>query len=134
MHNDPYRGLAAVYGHLTRRPPDWIHHPAFSRYDDLDGIVAAVRHDHPDPTDSDTAIRTLIGLSRHDTRAGTVLLHALADEMRARLARSVTHEYRADALGELAAVILEGDPTGTQLGHRYVNRAHNRVHKHHRRV
>lgn len=39
-----------------------------------------------------------------------------------------------DALGDLAAVILEGNSAGVGLGHRFVNRAHNRTNKHHRGV
>ncbi|HRE03212.1 MAG TPA: hypothetical protein PLV68_18075, partial [Ilumatobacteraceae bacterium] len=59
MHPDPYRDLTDAFGHVTRRPPAWTQHPALVGYGDLDGIVAAIRDDHPDPTISDNLIRTL---------------------------------------------------------------------------
>lgn len=134
MYPDPFRDLAVAYRHLVLRPPEWSGHPAFVRYAGLDGIVAAIRDDRPDPAGSDAALRTLAAIAGEDRRAATVALYSLAAELERRLARATTAEYRADALGELAAVILEGDTAGRGVGHRYVNRAHNRTHKHHHRV
>jgi hypothetical protein len=134
MHPDPFRDLEVAYCQLTRRPPDWIRDPALASFNGLDGIVAAIRNDHPDPTASDTVVRTLDALAHHDRRAATVALYSLAAELRRRLNRAATAEYRTDALGELAAVVLEGNTAGAGLGHRYVNRAHNRTNKHHHRV
>lgn len=134
MYPDPFRDLEVAYHYLTRRPPCWVSESALARHGDLDGIVAAIRNDRPDPSDSDAVLRTLAAIARHDRRASTVALHSLAAELRRRLSRAVTGEYRADALGDLAAVILEGNSAGVGLGHRFVNRAHNRTNKHHRGV
>jgi hypothetical protein len=134
MNPDPFRDLTAAYHHLTRRQPSWTRHPDFSDYAGIEGIVAAIRLDQPDPAKSDHTIRALVAIGRTESTAITTLLHALAAELTTRLARTVTIEYRCDALGELAAVILETDLTGPRLGHRLVNRAHNRTHKHHHRV
>lgn len=134
MNPDPYRDLTAAYHHLTRRPPTWTSHPDLAHHDGLGAIVDAVRNDRPDPANSDHTVRTLAAIGRTEPTAITVLLHALAAELTARLARTITVEYRADALGELAAVILESDLDGPRIGHRLVNRAHNRTHKHHHRV
>jgi hypothetical protein len=134
MYPDPFRDLAVAYRHLALRPPVWSGHPALRGYGGLDGIVAAIRDDDPDPTGSDDTMRALAAVARDDRRAATVALYGLAAELERRLSRATTAEYRADVLGELAAVILEGDTAGRGLGHRYVNRAHNRIHKHHHRV
>ena len=134
MQPDPFRDLAVAYRHLVRRPPAWTRHPALCRHGGLDGIVAAIRDDHPDPAGSDAVVRALASISSQDRQAATVILYGLAAELERRLSRATTGEYRADALGELAAVILEGDTAGSGLGHRYVNRAHNRTSKHHHRV
>lgn len=134
MSSDPFRDLDIAYRHLTRRPPHWTQHPSLSRYGGLDGIVAAIRDDHPDSTDSDAIVRTLAAISSHDSRAATVTLHGLVPDLERRISRATTGEFRADALSELAAVILEPDDGGSRLAHRYVNRAHNRIHKHHHRV
>lgn len=134
MYPDPFRDLEVAYRQLTRRPPCWVSEPALVRCGDLDGIVAAIRNDRPDPSDSDTVLRALAAIARHDHDAATVGLYSLSAELRKRLSRAVTGEYRADALGDLAAVILEGNSAGVGLGHRFVNRAHNRTNKHHRGV
>jgi hypothetical protein len=134
MNPDPYRDLVAAYQHLTRRPPAWTAHPDLAYLDGIGAIVNAVRDDQPDPARADHTVRTLVAIGRSDPTAITVVLHALTAELTARLARTVTGEYRADALGELAAVILESDLTGPRIGHRLVNRAHNRTHKQHHRV
>lgn len=134
MSSDPFRDLAVAYQHLIRRPPRWTRHPALARHGGLDGIVAAIRDDQPDSTDSDATLRTLATIGREDGRATTVALYSLVPEVARRISRATTSEFRADALSELAAVILEPDDGRSQLAHRYVNRAHNRVHKHHHRV
>jgi hypothetical protein len=134
MQPDPFRDLAVAYRHLVLRQPAWTSHPVLSQYGGLDGIVFAIRDDHPDPEGSDAVLRALVAVSLQDRRAVTVTLYGLAAELERRLSRATTSEYRADALGELAAVILEGDTAGPRLGHRYVNRAHNRTSKHHHRV
>ena len=102
MYPDPFRDLEVAYHHLARRPPDWIRDPALAGYGDLDAIVAAIRNDHPDASCSDTVLRTLGAIARHDRRAATVALFALAAELRRRVTRAATAEYRSDALGELA--------------------------------
>lgn len=134
MPSDLYRDLARTFEHLTRRPPRWIDHAALSGFGDLDGIVRTIRDDYPDAAASDIAVRTLMTVSTQDRTATTVLLYALSSELRARLRRSATAEFRCDALTDLAAVILEGDTTGRRLGHRFVNRAHNRTSKQAHRV
>jgi hypothetical protein len=134
MPSDPYRDLARTFEHLTRRPPRWIEHAAACGSGDLNGIVKTIRDDYPDAAASDTAVRMLMKISTHDRTATTVLLYALSSELRARLRRSATAEFRCDALADLAAVLLEGDMAGTRLGHRFVNRARNRTSKQHHRV
>ena len=134
MHPDPFRDLAVAYHHVTRRPPAWAQHPTLVAFGGIDGIVAAIRDDQPDPTRSDAALRAVLTVGVGDGRAATVALFSLAAELEQRLSRAATDEYRADALGELAAVILEGNASGSGLGHRFVNRAHNRTHKHHHRI
>lgn len=134
MQPDPFHDLAVAYHHVTRRPPAWTRHHTLSAYGGIDGIVEAIRDDRPNPARSDAALRALLTIGRGDGRATTVALFSLAAELEQRVNRAVTDEYRADALGELAAVILEGSTAGSGLGHRFVNRAHNRTHKHHHRV
>lgn len=133
MNPDPYRDLTAAYNHLTTHPPAW------TRTDTLDSgvtddLVKAIRTDAPDSTRSDETLRTLISIGRTNPTAITVVLYALADDLRHRIARSVTSDYRADALGDLATVILDSDLTPPRLAKRLVNRAHNRTNKQHRRV
>jgi hypothetical protein len=134
MHPDPYQALTAAYHQLTHRPPAWTRQPDLADCGGLDGIVDAIRADRPDPTRSDTTLRTLIAIGHADPTAITVALYALTGRLRARLTRSLTNEYRADTLGDLAAVVLDSDLTGPRLAARLVNRAHNRANKHHHRI
>lgn len=129
---NPYRDLDDAYQRLAR-------HPARRRLPsglggDLDAIVARIRDDTPDSGPSDQTLRSLIVAGRSHPDALTVVLYALAPELRARLSHAATGEYHADALGDLALVVLDGDLDGPRLAHRLVNRAHNRVWHSARRV
>jgi hypothetical protein len=112
---NPYRNLDTAYRHLALRstPPAWQ-----SELGDLDGIVTAIRHDHPDPTASDTMLRRLLAVGRAEPDALTVALYALAPALRARIGRAVTDEYRADALTDLAFVLLDSALDRPRLAHR----------------
>ncbi len=129
---NPYRDLADAYQRLARRParrtipsgPDG----------DLDAVVATIRDDSPDSGPSDLTLRSLVAAGRSDPDALTVVLHALAPQLQARLSHAATDEYHADALGDLALVVLDSDLDGPCLAHRLVNRAHNRVWRSARRV
>lgn len=129
---NPYRDLDAAYQRLTRR-----------RYrrtipggadGDLDTVVATIRDDTPDSSASDRTLRSLIAAGRTNPDALTVVLYALAPELRARLSHAATGEYHADALADLALAVLDSDLGGPGLAHRLVNRAHNRVWRSARRV
>lgn len=124
-----YGTLDAAYQHLTRRPvpPAW--RAELGDFTDLDVVVGAIRDDRPDPRRSDTVLRVLVTLGRRDRAAMTVALYALAPALRARLGRAVTDEYRADALADLAFVLLDSPLDRPGLAHRLVNRAHTRVWK-----
>lgn len=122
-----YDTLELAYRRLARRAPllDWL--TAFGTPDD---VVAVIRNHRPDPTRSDDTLRQLIALTAEHPDALTVALHALAPALRARIGRAITDEYRADALTDLAFVLLDGhalDRPG--LAHRLVNRAHNRTYQ-----
>ena len=134
MNPDPYGELARAYQRLAVRRLAWIGEPSFVNHGGLDGIVAAVRADHPDASASDRLVRRLASIGHEEESAMVVLLYALADELRFRLGRAFTAEYRSDALTDLATVVLEGDLAGPRIGHRLVNRAHTRTHKHHHRI
>lgn len=125
---NPYRDLDEAYQRLARRTipsgPD----------EDLDALVATIRDDTPDSGPSDAALRSQIAAGRTNPDALTVVLHALAPQLRARLSRAATYEYHADALADLALVVLDSDLDGPCLAHRLVNRAHNRVWRSARRV
>lgn len=122
-----YDALDAAFRHLATRPrpPGWqVECPT------LDDLVDAIRDDHPDPARSDTILRRLLAAGRHDPDAWTVVLYALAPALRARIGRAVTAEYRDDALTDLAFVLHDANALERpRLGHRLVNRAHNRTHK-----
>ena len=129
---NPYRDLDDAYqrlaGHRHRRPI--LSGPG----GDLDGIVATIRGYTPDSGPSDQTLRSLIGAGRTNPDALTVVLYALAPELRGRLSRTATGEYHADALGDLALVVLDSDLDRPGLAHRLVNGAHNRVWRNARRV
>jgi hypothetical protein len=129
---NPYRDLDDAYQRLARRParPTILTRQGA----DLDAIVATIRDDTPNSGPSDLTLRSLIAVGRTDPDALTVALYALAPELRARLSRTATGEYHADALGDLALVILDSDLDRPGLAHRLVNRAHNRVWRSARRV
>jgi len=129
---NPYRDLDDAYQRLARRP---ARRTILTRQGaDLDAIVATIRDDTPNSGPSDLTLRALIAAGRTDPDALTVALYALAPELRARLSRTATGEYHADALGDLALVILDSDLDRPGLAHRLVNRAHNRVWRSARRV
>ncbi|MGQ0434056.1 MAG: hypothetical protein ACT452_16820 [Microthrixaceae bacterium] len=119
----PYRQLDAAYQQIqhrhTRRPIPGL--------GDLDAIVNTIRHDTPDCTDSDEAIRDLLSAGRTAPEANTVALHALAPGLAYRISRSATAEYHQDALTELSFVLLYSYMTGARLAHLLVNRAHRRI-------
>lgn len=123
--DDTYRGLR------RRRSPVWV---AGAGAGDLDEAVAAIRNDVPDPTASDRVLRHLIETGRREPDAVTVVLYALAPKLRARLARTVTDEYRSDVLTQLAFVLLDSSLDRDRLAARLINRAHNRAHKADRRT
>lgn len=129
---DPYNALDTAYRQLARRPPTWTTSTGLNG--DLDAIVAAIRNFEPDSDPSDRTLRALIDNGRTRPDALTVVLHALAPRLRARLARTATGEYHTDALTELAFVILDSDLDPPRLAHRLVHRAHNRAWRHARRV
>ncbi|MGH3441170.1 MAG: hypothetical protein ACRDUY_03825 [Nitriliruptorales bacterium] len=129
---NPYRNLDDAYQRLARHPARLT--IASGPDGDLDAIVAAIRDDTPDSEASDQALRHLIAAGRSNRDALTVVLYALAPELRARISRTATGEYHADALGDLALVILSSDLDRRGLAHRLVNGAHNRVWRNARRV
>lgn len=129
---NPYRDLDDAYQRLARHPHRRTIPSGLGG--DLDEIVATIRDDTPDSGPSDQTLRCLIAAGRSDPDALTVVLYALAPELRARLSRTATAEYNADALGDLALVVLDSDLDGPRLAHRLVNRAHNRVWRSARRV
>jgi hypothetical protein len=123
-----YRTLDTEYRHLRRQgvPEHW-------RLDvpSIDALVETIRTDSPC---SDQLLGRLIELAGRDQRAVVVAAYALVPLLRARLGRTVTDEYRSDALTELTIVLLDAPTVGTHLARRLVNRAHTRVHKAARRV
>jgi hypothetical protein len=126
-----YRQLDDAYRRLRRQPcPVWLGDVCEGG---LDGAVAAIRCDRPDSTDSDRVLRTMVEIGRREPDAMTVVLYALAPKLRTRLARTVTDEYRTDALTDLAFVLLDSSFDGARLAARIVNRAHNRAYKGDRR-
>ena len=129
---NPYRDLDDAYRRLVRHPARQV--IPSGPGDDLDAVVAAIRDDSPDSNASDRTLRSLIAAGRTNPDALTVVLYALAPELRARVSRTATAEYHADALGDLALVILDSDLGRPGLAHRLVNRAHNRVWRSARRV
>lgn len=129
---NPYRDLDDAYQRLARHPAR-LAIPS-GPVDDLDAVVAAIQDDRPDSDTSDRTLRSLIAAGRMNPDAFTVVLYALAPELRARVSRTATAEYHADALGDLALVILDSDLDRPGLAHRLVNRAHNRVWRSARRV
>ena len=129
---NPYRDLDDAYRRLVRHPAR-LAIPS-GQVDDLDAVVATIRCDNPDSETSDQMLRSLIAAGRTRPDALTVVLYALAPELRARVSPTATAEYHADALGDLALVILDSDLDRPGLGHRLVNRAHNRVWRSARRV
>ena len=129
---NPYRDLNDAYQRLARHPHR--HTIPSGPGGDLDAIVATIRDDTHDSGPSDLTLRSLIAAGRTDPDALTVVLYALAPELRARLSHAATGEYHADALGDLALVVLDSDLDRPGLAHRLVNRAHNRVWRSARRV
>jgi hypothetical protein len=124
---DLYRQLAGAYHLIAAGPrPPWL---APSIGTDVDAVVAAIRDDSPDPVCSDAILRALLPIARGEPDALTVVMHALAPRLRARLGRAVTAEYRSDALTDLAFVLTDGDFGQPRLVARLVNRAHNRSYK-----
>lgn len=138
---DPYRELEHAYLDIARKPlpHPWLSEPVIAAHKSVTGILDAIRADTHNPAShvqSDDTIRALARLGRHDPHARIVLLHALAAEVRRRLGRATTSEYRADVLADLAIVVLEADDLDQvdRLATRLANRAHNRAHKRSRRV
>jgi len=129
---NPYRDLDDAYQRLARRPARRT--IPTGQGGDLDAIVVAIRDDAPDSSRSDQTLRALIAAGRTNPDALTVALYALAPELRGRVSRAATGEYHADALGDLALVILDSELDRPGLAHRLVNRAHNRVWRNARHV
>lgn len=131
---DLYQGLDTAYHRMVRdHTPSWLAAITDEGEDEahgLDGVVAAIRNDRPDPTVSDMTLRALITLGRRDEPdALTVAMHALAPKLRSRLGRAVTAEYRDDVVTDLALVLLDSPLETSRLAARLVNRAHNRTYK-----
>jgi len=80
---NPYRDLDDAYQRLALRPQ----HRTSPGGRKLDAIVATIRDDTPDSGRSDQTLRSLIAAGRTDPDALTVVLYALAPELRARLSR-----------------------------------------------
>ena len=90
---NPYRDLDDAYQRLARRP---ARRTILTRQGaDLDAIVATIRDDKPDSGQSDHALRSMIATGRTNPDAVTVVLYALAPELRARVSRTATDEYHA---------------------------------------
>lgn len=126
-----FRHIEADYRRIARDglPDQWCIDLAT-----LDDVVEAIRDHREHQERSDDVTRYLATIARTDQRAAVVVLYALAPLLGARLGRSVTTEYRTDALTELAMVILDSPLDGPRLAQRLVNRAHTRVYKAARRV
>lgn len=135
MSRDTYANLEQACTQLARRRnrPAWLDQIGFGSLD-IDALVIAVRNNRPDHRCSDATIRTLATAGQTHPDPLTILLHALAPALRAQLARSITDEYRADALADLTFVILDAVErrdlaTSTRLGHRLIHRTHTRISK-----
>lgn len=137
MDPNPYWALAHAVGHLTHRRPRWTYDPSLAGAIDqaragrwADQLTQAVRAHRVDAERSDRTIRALARVGSDEPDAVTVLMHALAPGLWARLS-GTSDEYHADALGELAFVISDathsGDIDQSNLARRLVNRAHNRT-------
>lgn len=127
-----FQDLDTTYQHLAHRPrPTWL---AQLCNGELDDMVATIRDTRRDTTASDRALRALIGIGRQEPDALTVAMYALVPQLRARLGRTVTDEYRHDVLTDLAFVMLDSALDGPRLANRLVNRAHNRTYKAAQRV
>lgn len=138
MPNDPYAKLEQACSQIARRRPSWPRQLGIAGIATVEDVVDAIRQDKPSPTRSDDLIRAMAKRAS-ESDVATVLLHALAGPLRARLGRTVTDEYRADALGDLTFVVFDATERNelercTRLAHRFANRAHNRTHKRTRRV
>ncbi|MCW2750730.1 MAG: hypothetical protein JWR83_1840, partial [Aeromicrobium sp.] len=133
MSRDPYRDLEQAALRIARRPAPWLDPRQFDGLDTVAGLMAALRTNRPDPARSDDLLRKLVRVGQIHSDAQTVLLQALAPDLRRRLSRSATDEFRQDALTDLTFAIHDACQRGelehqTDLARRLVNRAHNRTH------
>jgi hypothetical protein len=121
MDTDPYRSVATAYARLDGRRR---RHLELILGADLDDLVLRIQHHRQAPSASDDAIRAAASA---EADAHLVALHALVPELRQRIARTATTEYHADAVGNLALVLLDSDLTPNGLAPRLISRAHNRT-------
>jgi hypothetical protein len=121
MDADPYRTVASAYTRMDRRRRRRLELVLGVGLDDL---VDRIR-DHRDvPSASDEAIRLAVAAG---AEAHLLVLHALVPELRRRISHTATSEYHADAIGNLALVLLDSDLSPTGLATRLISRAHNRT-------
>lgn len=138
MASDLFRDLDSTVDRILRARPPWTQRLRAAGIDTVAEAIDAVRNHLADPTAADQAVRALADAARDEPDAMTVLVHALAPLLRARLSRSHTAEYRADVLVEVVFVIVDATERGDlercdRLAARLVNRAHSRAHKQARR-
>lgn len=121
MEADPYRSVDTAYTRMESRRRRRLELVLGGDLDDL--VVRIQRHQHA-PDVSDAAIRAAVtaGADGH-----LVVLHALVPQLRRRIARTATAEYHADAIGNLALVLLDSDLAPGGLATRLISRAHNRT-------
>lgn len=121
MDADPYRLVASTYTHMEGRRRRRLE---LALGIDLDELVTRIQHHQDAPAASDVAIRLAVAAG---AEAHLVVLHALVPELRRRISRTATIEYHADAIGNLALVLLDSDLSPTGLAARLISRAHNRT-------
>ena len=121
MDADPYRLVASAYTHMEGRRRRRLE---LALGIDLDELVTRIQHHQDAPAGSDVAIRLAVAAG---AEAHLVVLHALVPELRRRISRTATTEYHADAIGNLALVLLDSDLSPTGLATRLISRAHNRT-------
>lgn len=131
MHVDPYRQLSRSCDVLARRRLPWTEDRR------LEGLaiadqVTAVRGYRQDDQRSDWTIRALVSIGADHSDAITVLVHALAGPLKAKLRNAATVEYVTDALSDLTFVVFDSIDNGEpdrldHLARRYLARTHNRT-------
>lgn len=121
MAPDPYRSVATAYARLEGRRRRRLE---LALGIDLDDLVTTIQHHQHAPAASDAAIRAAVAAG---AEAHLVVLHALVPELRRRIVHTATTEYHADAISNLALVLLDSDLSSTGLVPKLISRAHNRT-------